>query len=98
MNGARTDVRINSDQVHAALSAYVNSKARRSAKTKRAATPEQEAADMTRRLNDSTKNRDVLVHDLRTKVRHGRYFVSSERIVEALLERADQTDDDRSKG
>ena len=83
-------MKISSHQVRAALDAYVSSKRKREST---AATAKAEdgararVAGLEHRLRDLPEERDTLVHDLRTKIRRGRYFVSSRDIVDALLGR-----------
>jgi hypothetical protein len=83
-------MKISSHQVRAALDAYVSGKratgvpgtpidAQQSPKTP--------VAGLEDRLKDLPEERDTLVHDLRRKIRKGRYYVSSRDIVDALLGR-----------
>jgi anti-sigma28 factor (negative regulator of flagellin synthesis) len=82
-------VKISSGQVRAALEAYVKTRGQRSSQPPHA-TPSvapSRVDGLHHRLNEMPDERDTLVRELRTKVRHGRYYVSSRRIVDALLGR-----------
>jgi len=79
-------LKISSHQVRAALDAYV--KAKREDRRPEAADGEVERVQgLHDRLSELPEEREILVQDLRTKVRRGRYYVSSREIVDALLGR-----------
>lgn len=83
-------MKISSHQVRAALEAYVNAKrqpplAASAFRAKDEARPRVDGLEL--KLKDLPDERDTLVHDLRRKIRRGRYFVSSRDIVDALLGR-----------
>lgn len=82
-------MKISSHQVRAAIEAYANRKQSRGpadASLAKAGT-RASAAGLERCLNELPDQRDTLVHELRRKIRRGRYFVSSRDIVDALLGR-----------
>jgi len=83
-------MKISSHQVRAALAAYTNGKVNRFAAATTVLTGST-ARIRVARLGDRLKalpdERDTLVHDLRRKIRRGRYYVSSRDIVDALLGR-----------
>ena len=81
-------MKISSQQVQAALAAYVGSKNRHAQRA--AATPGADEAQvwgLENQLANLPEQRDTIVHELRRKIRRGRYFVSSRDIVNALLGR-----------
>ena len=83
-------MKISSHQVRAALDAYVNAK--RSPNADAASILPKDGArvrvaGLEHRLKDLPDERDTLVHELRRKIRRGRYYVSSRDIVDALLGR-----------
>ena len=75
--------------MRAALDAYVKGKRHERTAAKKPSTAFGEAGvdGLQHRLSELPDERDILVHDLRAKVRRGRYFVSSRDIVDALLGR-----------
>jgi anti-sigma28 factor (negative regulator of flagellin synthesis) len=83
-------MKISSQQVKAALAAYVDGKAKHTERTAgERAVGEGEARDpeLEQHLANLPEERDTIVHQLRRKIRRGRYFVSSRDIVNALLGR-----------
>jgi hypothetical protein len=83
-------LKISSHQVRAALNAYV--KGKRQGMSPLPSHPSGSDGPMpfdglANRLNELPEEREILVHDLRTQVRRGRYFVSGRDIVDALLGR-----------
>jgi anti-sigma28 factor (negative regulator of flagellin synthesis) len=81
-------VKISTEQVRAALEAYVKTKRGKRTESGDSAAESGAPVDgLQRRLHDMPDERDIIVHDLRTKVRHGAYFVPSRAIVDALLGR-----------
>jgi len=85
----RKAMKISSQQVRAALAAYIDGKAKhvhrageRAVGGGQATVPELESY-----LANLPEQRDTIVHELRRKIRRGRYFVSSRDIVNALLGR-----------
>jgi len=83
-------MKISSRQVRAALAAYVEGKATRADghAALGASTGGTDAiGPLEHRLRDMPDERDTVVHELRRKIRHGRYYVSSRDIVDALLGR-----------
>lgn len=82
-------MKISAHQVRAALEAYVKQRAlTRANQPKAKAQASGEPVDgLQIRLRELPDVRELLVHNLRTRVRRGRYFVSSKEIVDALLGR-----------
>jgi len=83
-------MKISSQQVKAALAAYVGGKAKHAQPTAgERAVGEGAARDpkLEHDLANLPEERDTIVHELRRKIRRGRYFVSSRDIVNALLGR-----------
>lgn len=83
-------MKISSQQVRAALAAYVDAKAKRarqSAGERAVGDGEQRALGLENHLANLPEERETIVHELRRKIRRGRYFVSSRDIVNALLGR-----------
>jgi anti-sigma28 factor (negative regulator of flagellin synthesis) len=83
-------MKISSQQVRAALAAYVTGRAKHAAaKTvgRPAGESPQSVSGLEHRLANLPDERDTIVHELRRKIRRGRYFVSSRDIVNALLGR-----------
>jgi len=83
-------MKISSHQVRAALAAYANGKLHHGAVMTSVfpkAGPRMRVAGLEQTLKDMPDERDTLVHDLRRKIRRGRYYVSSRDIVDALLGR-----------
>jgi anti-sigma28 factor (negative regulator of flagellin synthesis) len=82
-------MKISSHQVKAAVAAYVEKKNKRHAAAGRpdASSERSSVAGLEHRLKDLPDERDTIVHELRRKIRRGRYFVSSRDIVDALLGR-----------
>jgi len=83
-------MKISSHQVRAALQAYAEGKSARAAAeaSGRPLQSERPAVEsLGHRLRSMPDERDTIVHELRRKIRRGRYFVSSRDIVDALLGR-----------
>jgi anti-sigma-28 factor FlgM len=84
-------MKISSHQVRAALDAYIVGKRTTGAPGTQVGMqlepPRAPVAGLEDRLKDLPEERDTLVHDLRRKIRKGRYYVSSRDIVDALLGR-----------
>lgn len=83
-------MKISSHQVRAALAAYVSGKLHHRAVTTSvlpSARRSFRVAGLEQSLKDLPDERDTLVHELRRKIRRGRYYVSSRDIVDALLGR-----------
>jgi len=82
-------MKISSHQVRAALAAYVDGKLHRGAVASTVVPkgPRVRVEGLELRMRDLPDERDTLVHDLRRKIRRGRYYVSSRDIVDALLGR-----------
>jgi len=81
-------VKISTEQVRAALEAYVKTKrGKRRADDGASDAASARVDGLQRVVHDMPDERDIIVHDLRTKVRHGAYFVPSRAIVDALLGR-----------
>ncbi len=82
-------MKISSHQVRAALAAYVA--ARRSHAAPGCTTHSRDerptATGLEHQVHALPDERDTIVHELRRKIRRGRYFVSSRDIVDALLGR-----------
>lgn len=83
-------MKISARQVQAVLDSYVHHgrEAERAhveagQRASSPATPD----DIRRQFEMLPEERDLVVHDLRAKVRSGNYFVSSSKIVDALLGR-----------
>lgn len=82
-------MKISSQQVRAALAAYVSGRAKHAAvkASGRSVDSEKRVDGLEGRLANLPDERDTIVHELRRKIRRGRYFVSSRDIVNALLGR-----------
>ena len=83
-------MKISARQVRAVLDAYVHhaGDAMRGRPDARANQPAAAAPDAIRREFELLpEQRDIVVHDLRAKIRSGSYFVESSEIVDALLGR-----------
>jgi len=83
-------MKISSQQVKAALAAYVDGRAkhaRRTAGERAVGEGEAPSPELEHHLANLPEQRDTIVHELRRKIRRGRYFVSSRDIVNALLGR-----------
>lgn len=83
-------MKISSQQVRAALAAYVDAKAKhapRIAAERAVGAGEARVGELGDQLASLPEERDTIVHELRRKIRRGRYFVSSRDIVNALLGR-----------
>lgn len=83
-------MKISSQQVRAALAAYIDGKANHAnrASSERAVGDGQaRIGELENQLAKLPEQRDTVVHALRRKIRGGRYFVSSRDIVNALLGR-----------
>lgn len=80
-------MKISSQQVRAALAAYVDGKARHAGSKSSARSVDGPVDGLEDRLATLPDERDTIVHELRRKIRRGRYFVSSRDIVNALLGR-----------
>ena len=82
-------MKISSHQVRAALEAYVAARSEQQVRSAEAAATDapQSVRSLERRLKTMPEERETIVHDLRRKIRRGRYFVSSRDIVDALLGR-----------
>ena len=83
-------MKISSQQVRAALAAYVSGRAKHAAvkASGRSVEAEQDRVPgLEGQLANLPDERDTIVHELRRKIRRGRYFVSSRDIVNALLGR-----------
>lgn len=83
-------MKISSQQVRAALAAYIDGRAkhaRRSAGERAVGDGEARDPELENRLANLPEERETIVHELRRKIRRGRYFVSSRDIVNALLGR-----------
>lgn len=82
-------MKISSHQVRAALQAYVAGKSARKGADANGRSVEGRAGveGLEHRLRSMPDERDTIVHELRRKIRRGRYFVSSRDIVDALLGR-----------
>ena len=83
-------MKISSQQVKAALAAYVDGKAKHAnpaAGERAVGVGEARDPELEHQLANLPEERDTIVHELRRKIRRGRYFVSSRDIVDALLGR-----------
>ncbi len=83
-------MKISARQVRAAVDAYLRDRAVGVGRLKAGALSDspKENEDALRRVFDRLpEERDIVVHELRAKVRKGSYFISSKAIVEALLGR-----------
>jgi Anti-sigma-28 factor, FlgM len=83
-------MKISSHQVRAALAAYASGKLHRGAVSTSVFSknaPGLRVAGLEDHFKELPDERDTIVHDLRRKIRHGRYYVSSRDIVDALLGR-----------
>ena len=83
-------MKISSQQVRAALAAYVSGRAKHAAGDASVRPVEDGHGGidgLEGRLASLPDERDTIVHELRRKIRRGRYFVSSRDIVNALLGR-----------
>lgn len=81
-------MKISSHQVRAALAAYIARRAQLAHAAPSALAAVAEPVDgLEDRLHELPDERETIVHQLRRKVRRGRYFVSSRDIVDALLGR-----------
>ena len=83
-------MKISSQQVKAALAAYVDGRAKHSRRTageRAVGEGEAPSPELEHHLANLPEQRDTIVHELRRKIRRGRYFVSSRDIVDALLGR-----------
>jgi len=82
-------MKISSHQVRAALQAYVAGKSVRAADANGRSVDSRRSGveGLENRLRSMPDERDTVVHELRRKIRRGRYFVSSRDIVDALLGR-----------
>ena len=83
-------MKISARQVRAVLDAYAHhaGDAMRGLPNARANAPSPAAPDAIRREFELLpEQRDIVVHDLRAKIRSGSYFVESSEIVDALLGR-----------
>lgn len=83
-------MKISSQQVRAALAAYVDAKAKHAPRTageRAVGAGEASVGELGDQLASLPEERDTIVHELRRKIRRGRYFVSSRDIVNALLGR-----------
>ena len=86
----RKAMKISAQQVRAALAAYIDGKARhayRAAGERAVGDGQARLPELENRLANLPEQRDTVVHELRRKIRGGRYFVSSRDIVNALLGR-----------
>jgi anti-sigma28 factor (negative regulator of flagellin synthesis) len=83
-------MKISARQVQAVLDAYVHH-AGDAARTRSSSSRSQAVAptpdEFRREFELLPEQRDIVVHDLRAKIRSGNYFVSSSEIVDALLGR-----------
>jgi hypothetical protein len=83
-------MKISARQVKAAVDAYLRDRLA-TGTTSKAASPSavttKRDEELHRFLNLMPEERDIVVHELRAKVRKGSYFISSAEIVEALLGR-----------
>lgn len=85
-----TDLKISSHQVRAALNAYVKGKRHGMSPSSPDASGGESPMPfegLANHLSNLPEEREILVHDLRAKVRRGHYFVSGRKIVDALLGR-----------
>lgn len=82
-------MKISSQQVRAALAAYIDGRANHSATSSGRSVHGAPArvSGLEDELASLPDQRDTIVHELRRKIRRGRYFVSSRDIVNALLGR-----------
>ena len=82
-------MKISSQQVRAALAAYIDGKAKHYRGTGERAVGDAQSRlpELESQLANLPEQRDTVVHALRRKIRGGRYFVSSRDIVNALLGR-----------
>jgi hypothetical protein len=83
-------MKISARQVQAALDSYVRYGSKRGEGTgsRESGSPHPTAPEEIRRQFELLpEERDIVVHDLRAKIRSGNYFVSSKKIVDALLGR-----------
>jgi|SRR5450755_3913164 hypothetical protein len=90
MTDGITDMKISARQVRAAVDSYVHGRAAQRLGRPAAArrlVGQLPPDDIRRQLDMLPDERDIVVHDLRSRVREGRYFVSSPEIVDALLGR-----------
>jgi hypothetical protein len=86
----RKAMKISSQQVRAALAAYIDGRAKhahRAAGERAVGDGQTHVPELENHLANLPEQRDTIVHELRRKIRHGRYFVSSRDIVNALLGR-----------
>ncbi|HLJ84065.1 MAG TPA: hypothetical protein VKT51_07845 [Candidatus Eremiobacteraceae bacterium] len=83
-------MKISARQVKAAVDAYLRDRLAIGETTKTASPPvaKTKRDEALRQFLDlMPEERDIVVHELRAKVRKGKYFISSAEIVEALLGR-----------
>lgn len=81
-------MKISSHQVRAALETYVARRAQQApAEPANGAPATASVEGLEHRLHELPDERETIVHQLRRKIRRGRYFVSSRDIVDALLGR-----------
>ena len=83
-------MKISARQVRAVLDAYLRQRAVTASPDGdriTSAYPEVAPGELRRRFELLPEERDIVVHDLRAKIRAGSYFVSSTEIVDALLGR-----------
>jgi anti-sigma28 factor (negative regulator of flagellin synthesis) len=83
-------MKISARQVKAAVDSYLRDRLA-TGETSKAASPSVSTTKrdeaLRRFLDLMPEERDIVVHELRAKVRKGSYFISSSEIVEALLGR-----------
>jgi anti-sigma28 factor (negative regulator of flagellin synthesis) len=83
-------MKISARQVRAVIDAYVHQASDAAPKRSDAGGSQADASapdDLRREFELLPEQRDIVVHDLRAKIRSGSYFVSSGEIVDALLGR-----------
>ena len=83
-------MKISSQQVRAALAAYVDARAKRArqrAGERAVGGGDERVGELGDQLANLPEERETIVHELRREIRRGRYFVSSRDIVNALLGR-----------
>jgi hypothetical protein len=86
----RKAMKISSQQVRAALAAYIDAKTKhafRAVGERAVGDGRSDLPELENQLANLPEQRDTVVHELRRKIRGGRYFVSSRDIVNALLGR-----------
>jgi anti-sigma28 factor (negative regulator of flagellin synthesis) len=86
----REAMKISSQQVRAALAAYIDAKGKHVAHRtgeRAVGDAQRHVPELENQLANLPEQRDTVVHELRRKIRGGRYFVSSRDIVNALLGR-----------